>query len=249
MVGNKYVINRSINLDSPSKVLGYYYEVFERVIIDIVRLYSIYYHLSMNNKTSISFDYYNLTLINLRKLFEPKMKNKINVSLEIKDFSLPNHDYQLNFIQWINKFYTVFNSKEIENDYNKANIKRIKKTIEDLKKTFREFEQIYSDNEVEFDGISSIHPLKTRIVNYASKYVAHSIEKSMIEKWEYNNKVFPREEEIKNLVDLISRMDDNYRNFTYYWNNLAEMPVHDYSEDLETKMKRNFETWYLDLKL
>lgn len=240
MNDNKYTIDMSISLDSPYEVLDYFHEVFEFVIKDIVRLYSIYYHLSKKKKTLISFDYYNLTLINLRKLFEPKMKSTVIVNLDANGALLPKAEYQLNFMQWINSFYTVFNSIKIEDNFNKANIKRIKKTISILKKSLQEFEQINNNEEVEHDGFTSTHPLKTRIFNYASKYVAHSIARSTIEKWEYNNEVFPEEQEIKDLVKLISRIEDDYKNFIYYWNNVVEMQEHDYSEDLESKMKKCF---------
>lgn len=242
-----------VNLDTPTRVLEYFNEVFESTLEVTIRFYSVHHCLTRdiveNKKTLLYLDYYNLTLLSLRKLIEPKMKRKFKADKETGHIDLPKIDYQLNFLQWINKYYKNFNSKKIEKDvFNDNNIKSIKVAANKLKESLQEFERIINDKEKKEEGINITHSLNSRVFNYASKFVAHSIANSTVERWEYNNEVFVYDHELLELVKLISRIEDNYKNLTYYWYNVVKMPEKDYTEKFELKIKRHYYNFLDEIK-
>lgn len=247
MGDNKITIENKINLDSPFMVLDYFNEVYKPIISETIRLYSNYYNLSKIHNNLISRDYYNLTLINLRKLFEPKMNNKLVFDGDSDNNKFPTVEYQLNFIQWINNFYEIFNPDTFDEGFNNANIIGIKKSIRKLKTVLQEFEIIHNDKTIINDGVCFTHPLKTRIYNYASKFVAHSIAKSTIEKWEYNNAIFVEDEELKNLIKIISKIEDYVLNLEYYRSNTVKMKYKDYFLELEDKMQKLYKIFVMEV--
>lgn len=224
----------TVNVNTIYEVLYYYDDIFKDIISDIIRYFSIYY--KSNKKTMIAIDYYKLTLISLRKLFEPKMKTKFRESPKTGKIEYPKEDGQLNFMQWINRFYKMINDVDYDDSFLSENKENLKDSLLKLKTSLAEFEKIHNDNEIIYHGRSITHPLKDRIHNYASKYVAHSISRSSIERWEYNNKVFPLDEEIKNLVKIISNIENDYTNLIYYFNNNEKVEEIDYSIPFEDKI-------------
>ncbi len=240
MSTSTFKMDIGIKLETAHDLFRYFEEVFEQTISDIVRLYSIYSGLSNNRKSSIRVDYYNLTIMNLRKLFEPKMNSSILIKENTIKVKLPKFEYQLNFLQWINNFYKMYDSLKTEDILSENNIANIRHSLLDFKKALQRFEKVNNDRTIITDGVNTTHPLRTRVYNYASKYVAHSIPSSCIEKWEYNNEVFLDDKELSGLVEVISSIQDRHRNLMYYWNNVVKMEKFDYSETLDNKIEKYF---------
>lgn len=235
------------DLENFHEVMSYFANVFENIVNNVIRMYSIYNNLlkyRIESKTAI--DYYNLTFINLRILFEAKVKKSHYVSAD-EYMKKANRDYEFSFIQWIHYFYKCFDAKKI-NENKRDNKKNVVNHAEVFKKTLQEFEGIYNDSEIKMIGSSTVHPLRTRIINYASKYVAHTIEKIKIDKWEYNNKVFLDDKELEQIVLLLSKIEDNYRNLKYYYSNVVDVPEKDYSRTLESKGIEYFVRFKNDIK-
>ncbi len=232
-----------IKLETLGKVISFYHDYFEGLINDIIRRYSIYEHLfKINKNSSVALDYYDLTLINLRTIFAPKMPTKINKEEINRD------KYHLSFIQWVYYFYAAFSKYDLNNSFTKSNKKNLNKTLLELKKNLQKFEYIYNDKKIDNNSPITLFPLKTRIHNYASKYVAHRVPEGEVLKWQYSNGIFISFEELNAIVSLISKIEDSYRNVLYYWSNVYEMPEIKYLEKLEVKTNKHFNKFIEEIK-
>ena len=240
MSTNTLKIDISIKLETAHDLFRYFEEVFEQSITDTIRFYSIHSGLSNNRNSLIGVDYYNLTMISLRKLFEPKMESSISINENPVEARPLKFDYQLNFLQWINNFYKMYDTLRTKTSFSENNISNIRISLLNFKKALQRFEKVNNDKTIINDGVNTTYPLRTRVYNYASKYVAHSIPSSSIEKWEYNNEVFLYDKELSELVEVISLIQDQHRNLMYYWNNVVKMETFDYSQTLDDKIKKHF---------
>jgi len=229
----------------PQKILEHFSQTYEYIIENSLRSYSIYHYmkLSIGSNSKVTRDYYDLTLIHLRKLFEKPMKNAFNETEIVKI-----RDYQISFCTWINDFVATFSKIDLSNDiWYENNVHFIKKNINASIKVLKEFIKIYSYNDINIDGFNTYHPLKTRIIEYASKFVAHNIRADRIEEWEYSDEIFVKDCELENLSSILLNILIKYRNLMYYWNNVVKMPEFDYNISLEDYMKNCYHTYLEDI--
>lgn len=123
-----------------------------------------------------------------------------------------------------------------------------KKNINGLIKVLKEYLKIYNNNKIHFDESNTYYPLKTRIIEYASKFVAHNIRADRIEEWEYSDEIFVKDYELEILSNILLQILIKYRNLMYYWNNIVKMSEFDCDSSLEDYMKNCYYIYLEDIK-
>lgn len=227
-----------LNLNTPNAILELYINVFKDTINNIVRLYSVYVKMSEINENYLTTqDFYELALINIRKLFDKKMLFKFDND-EIGAAKQYKYDYNLNFDQWINLFRDKFSNLDLDNPFHEKNKKQILKSVSELKSNLNEFEHACNDNIVKSIDSHIIGPVRTRIYNYASKFVAHTFDKRIYERENFIYKVLLENHELENIVRILSNIENSFNLLNYYWINVGIAPeIKNVSSFEDTKRK------------